>query len=341
MKLQTRIVLFSKLGEHLRTSLEGEKMQEVIAFAKSRNPWFTADNIKNAILNLSDVFLNATTLQVFIEGYPAGYFEKSCPKKIGIIAAGNIPLVGFQDLIHVILSGHVALFKASSQDEVLIRYMYAKMIELEPEVAPYFVFVDRLNAADAFIATGSGNSSRYFEYYFAKKPHIIRKNRTSVAVLDGSETKIQLGDLGNDIFSFFGLGCRNVSKIFVPKGYVFDSFFEAIEYWSTIRMHSKYNNNYDYMKAIYLVNKVTHLDNGFLLLKNDTSFASPIAVLFYQEYEQTVDVVALLKANDDTIQAVISDSPAIENALPFGQSQCPSLGTYADNVDVMAFLNTF
>ena len=255
-----------------------------------------------------------------------------------MIAAGNLPLVGFQDLLQIILSGNIVLYKASSQDEVLILYFLNILNSFNSEISNYIKIVDKLNNADAFIATGSSNSSRYFEYYFASKPHIIRKNRTSIAVLDGTENRIQLGNLGGDILNYFGLGCRNVSKLFVPKGYVFNTFFESIEFWNSIRMHSKYNNNYDYMKAIYLVNQVQHLDNGFLLLKEDENLTSPISVLFYEEYE-TLDLLnEKLAEMKDNLQVIVSENNAIQNKVNFGKSQTPCLNDFADSVDVISFL---
>jgi hypothetical protein len=336
MKLEERIMLFSELGKEIRALSQSDELLEVVSMAKSKNAWFTSDNIIKSIENIINAYLDKEKLNAFANNYILK--DLSNKKQIGIVAAGNIPLVAFQDIIHTILSGNIALIKPSTQDESLILYFFKKMQEINKEITNYYRFETKLNDADAFIATGSGNSSRYFEYYFAKKPHIIRKNRTSVAVLDGTETKIELADLANDIFTFFGLGCRNVSKIYVPEGYDFSLFFESIEYWNTINMHSKYNNNYDYMKAIYLVNRVEHLDNGFLLLKEDSSFASPISVLFYEKYAEIKTVNQALKNNQESIQVIISKNKKIENALSYGKSQTPQLADYADNVDTMKFL---
>lgn len=338
MKLEERIILFSDLGKSLNQKLENENLEEVLAFAKSKNGWFTIDNLKKSIRTIVDKYLNESELRNFVSFYPKVYFEQLEPKKVGIIAAGNIPLVGFQDIVHVMLCGHVAIYKASSQDEILIQYILKELKSINSDVEQCFILADRLNNMDAYIATGSGNTSRYFDYYFASKPHIIRKNRTSVAVLSGSETKIELADLGNDIFSYFGLGCRNIAKLFVPIGYDFTPFFEAIEYWNTISMHSKYNNNYDYMKSIYLVNGVQHLDNGFLLLKNDENLASPISTLFYEYYSDTETLKERLETQKDEIQVVVSKQQIAQNNYRFGESQTPSLADYADNVDTIEFL---
>jgi hypothetical protein len=340
MKLEKRIVLFRELGKSLIQKIETEEFNEVLAFAKSKNGWFTIDNLKKSIQTIVDKYLNESELRDFVALYPKEYFEPKEPKKVGIVAAGNIPLVGFQDIIHVILTGHVAVYKASSQDEILIQYILKDLKSINPDIEKALVLADRLNNLDAYIATGSGNTSRYFDYYFGSKPNIIRKNRTSVAVLTGEENKIELSDLGNDIFSYFGLGCRNIAKLFVPEGYDFTPLFEAIEYWNTISMHSKYNNNYDYMKSIYLVNGIQHLDNGFLLIKNDENLASPISTLFYENYTDLDSLAKRLESQKEEIQVVVSKLPITENIYRFGDSQSPGLADYADNVDTIKFLAT-
>ena len=340
MKLEERIVLFSNLGKSLNQKIDTQDFEEVLAYAKSKNGWFTIDNLKKSIQTIIDKYLNESELRNFVALYPKEYFEPTESKKVGIIAAGNIPLVGFQDLIHVILAGHVVVYKASTQDEILIQYIIRELKSINPEIETYIILADRLNNMDAYIATGSGNTSRYFDYYFGSKPNIIRKNRTSVAVLTGNETKIELADLGNDIFSYFGLGCRNIAKLFVPTDYDFTPFFEAIEYWNTISMHSKYNNNYDYMKSIYLVNGVPHLDNGFLLLKNDENLASPISTLFYENYTDLESLKKRLESQKDEIQVVVSKLPLNQTTYGFGESQSPKLADYADNVDTMEFLSS-
>jgi hypothetical protein len=339
MTLEKRIILFSTLGSSLESLLKTESFQEILQSAKNSNPWFTIDNLNNSIKSICQNYLVKNKLEELITQYPEAYFYPEKSKNVGLIAAGNIPLVGFQDFLHILLSGHKVLYKPSSQDEILILFIISKLKEINPEIEGFIEIVDKLNNADAYIATGSGNSARYFEYYFSKKPHIIRKNRTSVGILDGNENKIQLANLGNDIFDYFGLGCRNVSKLFVPIAYNFQLFFESIEYWNTIRMHSKYNNNYDYMKSIYLVNRQPHLDNGFLLLKEDRSLSSPISVLFYEEYESTDDLKSKLNAISENTQVIVNENLKLENSLNFGASQKPGLCDYADNIDVMEFLS--
>lgn len=265
-----------------------------------------------------------------------------CSAKIGLILAGNIPLVGFHDVLCVLASGHHALIKASSNDTRLIKYILNLLVEIAPEFKTRFTFVERLAHFDAVIATGSNNTSRYFEYYFGKVPHIIRKNRNSIALLTGNETKEQLFLLGHDIFDFFGLGCRNVSKLLVPAGYDFVPFFEAVEPHQPIIHHHKYNNNYDYNKSIYLVNSDKHLDNGFLLVKEDERLASPLAVLYFEYYDDMPAATSRLAELSEAIQCIVTHGHIdIGNqVVDFGQSQQPRLWDYADGVDTMAFLTT-
>ncbi|WP_394990285.1 hypothetical protein [Emticicia sp.] len=219
-----------------------------------------------------------------------------------------------------------------------MKFIINKLFELNPDFRNYIQIVDRLNDADALIATGSDNTAKHFEYYFAKKPHIIRKNRSSIAILSGDETKTDLGNLGNDIFQYFGLGCRNVSKLYVPQGYTFDKFYEAIEYWNTICLHHKYNNNYDYNKSIYLVNRVIHLDNGFLLLKEDEALVSPISVCFWETYNDEEHLKTLIENKRDKIQCIVSKGGYFENSYSFGEAQMPKLDDFADGVNTMEFL---
>ena len=336
MKFEERIVLFSELGNYITGMLNSTEWMEVYAAAKARNPWFTTDNVRLALKAVAAGFLSKEKLAAFTARYNPSFFEPEIPRKVGIVAAGNIPLVGLQDLIHVVLAGHIAFFKAATQDEVLMHFLIRKMKEIAPAVAEQIVTADKLTGMEAYIATGSGNTSRYFEYYFGKQPHIIRKNRVSVALLEGNESRIQLANLGNDLLAYFGLGCRNVSKIYVPQGYDFREFFEAIEYWNGITLHSKYVNNYDYNKSIFLVNGDKHLDNGFLLLKESTELHSPISTVFYEEYSHSGTVFTELEARKEEIQCLVTEM--LPEGVSFGQSQSPELWDYADGVDTLAFL---
>ncbi|MCC8407361.1 acyl-CoA reductase [Mucilaginibacter sp. UR6-1] len=331
----TYIQAFAALGEYLRQP--DEQLTQLIQTEKLHNAWFTPENIQSAIDAIA-VNLTIANLKQWLEQYPQN--ENKQPKSVGLILAGNIPLVGFHDVLSVILSGNRALIKASSQDARLIIYLLNKLVEINISIEGSFTFVERLQNFDAVIATGSDNTSRYFEYYFGKVPHIIRKNRNSIAVLTGNETREQLHTLGHDIFDYYGLGCRNVSKLLVPAGYDFTTFFESIEAYSEVGNHHKYHNNYDYNKSIYLVNRDKHYDNGFLLVKQDERLASPLAVLFYDEYEHLEAAETIINSQSDKIQCVVSvTSLKVNNqVVEFGQSQQPGLGDYADGIDTMKFL---
>lgn len=255
------------------------------------------------------------------------------PKMVGVIMAGNIPLVGFHDLMCVLLSGHFAVIKPSSQDDFLTRTIIAWLLEIEPKFKKDLEIRDRLNNVDALIATGSDNTARYFEYYFKDHPKIIRKNRTSVGVLDGGESTEELHALGRDLFWYFGLGCRNISKLLVPKDYDPKHFFESIESYSAIGDHYKYRNNYDYHKSILLVNGTKHLDNGFLLWKPTQDLVSPISILHVEEYVDEDQLNAILDSYSEKLQCVVG-----KLGIPFGQAQLPEPWDYPDNVDTMRFL---
>ncbi|KRT16006.1 acyl-CoA reductase [Pedobacter ginsenosidimutans] len=326
------IIAFNKLGKLLTnpTDILGNAFYS----AESTNAWFTAENIKKSILSFAEM-LNEADLAIWFKSVK---FSTS-PKKVGLILAGNIPLVGLHDVLSVLATGNIALIKLSSADDKLIKAVIAELVKIEPAFEDKIEYVERLKDFDAVIATGSNNSSRYFDYYFSKVPNIIRKNRNSVAVLDGAESFEDIQNLGNDIFDYFGLGCRNVSKIYFPKGYDIANFYEGVESFQPIINHFKYNNNYDYNKSIYLVNAAKHFDNGFLLLKEDESLTSPLAVLFYEEYEQLQALEDKLKNQSENIQCVISKSPLSLNTFGFGQSQHPKLWDYADNVNTVEFLN--
>lgn len=312
------------------------ELNEIISDELHYNAWFTPENVKKAVTSIGHM-LNSADLETWLGKYT---FNNS-NKKVGLILAGNIPLVGFHDVLCVLASGNHALIKASSQDSHLIKYMLEKLVEIDNSFAGSFSFIERLENFDAVIATGSNNTSRYFDYYFGKVPNIIRKNRNSIAVLTGNETAEQLHELGHDIFDYYGLGCRNVSKLLVPDGYNFNFFFESIEDYSPIIHHHKYNNNYDYNKSIYLVNSDKHFDNGFLLLKQDERLTSPLAVLFYSNYDDIKDAERIINTESEKIQCVVSATPLDVNnqVVAFGQSQQPKLWDYADGIDTMEFLS--
>jgi hypothetical protein len=260
------------------------------------------------------------------------------PKKVAIIMAGNIPLVGFHDFLSVLISGHQVIVKQSSNDKHLLPFLTKYLEHIEPEFKGNIEFTEeKLHDFDAVIATGSDNTARYFEYYFKDKPSIIRKNRNSVAVLTGSETETDLKHLSEDIFRYYGLGCRNVSKLFVPKDYNFDAFFKGVYDWHPIINEAKYANNYDYNKAVYLMSEFDMLENGFLMIKEDASYASPIATVFYEYYNDLEALKLKLKTEQKNIQCVVSKG-VLNDEIGFGQTQKPELWDYADAIDTIAFL---
>ncbi|WP_298533340.1 acyl-CoA reductase [uncultured Algibacter sp.] len=349
MQLQERIDAFVKLGDFLRQFsnediLKAENIEHNNIFfdgfkhqlklATEHNGWFTQDNIRFAINSWSEA-LTLENLNTWLGPYN---MDKIASKQVAIIMAGNIPLVGFHDFLSVLICGHDVLVKQSSNDKQLLPYLAKYLEYIEPQFNEKIVFTEeKVEGFDAVIATGSNNTARYFEYYFKGKPSIIRNNRNSVAVLTGNETTDDLKNLSDDIFRYYGLGCRNVSKLFVPKGYKFDTFFESIYHWHPIIEKAKYANNYDYNKAVYLMSEFDMLENGFFMIKEDESFASPIATVFYEYYQDTNQLKELLKTKKEQIQCIVS-SGFMENEIAFGATQKPQLWDYADDVDSIEFL---
>nr|WP_294935592.1 acyl-CoA reductase [uncultured Flavobacterium sp.] len=311
------------------------RFTDLIELSQSHNGWFTPEQVHFAINSWAEA-LTEHNLNEWLSKYD---FSGIQPKTVGLILAGNIPLVGFHDFLSVLISGHKVLVKTSSNDQKLLPFLAEYLIAVAPEMAEYITFTEgKLENFDAVIATGSNNTARYFEYYFKDKPSIIRKNRNSVAILDGKESKEDLIALGEDIFRYFGLGCRNVSKLFVPKGYDFKLFFEAIFAYGDIIYYEKYANNYDYNKAVFLMSQFQLLDNEFLTLKEDPGYASPITSVFYEFYEDLEALTLRLKNDEEQLQCVVSNK-LTENSIPFGETQKPKLWDYADNVDTLEFLN--
>ena len=313
-----------------------EDFENLIQLSQSHNGWYTPENVYFSIQSWA-IALTEENLNKWLSAYN---FNEENSKNVGLILAGNIPLVGFHDFLSVLISGNNVLVKTSSNDQFLLPFIAKYLIAVEAEFANKITFVEgKLEHFDAVIATGSNNTARYFEYYFKDKPSIIRKNRNSVAILNGEETKEQLIALGEDIFRYFGLGCRNVSKLFVPKGYSFNAFFEAIFEYQDIIHYEKYTNNYDYNKAVFLMSNFKLLDNGFLTIKEDNSYASPISSVFYEYYDSIEDLQILLQSENEQIQCIVSNN-LVENSIDFGSTQKPNLWDYADNVDTISFLLT-
>ena len=345
MKKTDRIAALTELGKFLSQftetnnspDYETANFENLILGSAHFNGWFIEENVRSAVAGIA-FMLERDKLEKWLANYT--FPENKIPKRVVVIMAGNIPMVGFHDFLCVLISGNTCVAKLSSQDNRLLKAVAAKLIAIDSRFKDSIVFEEgKLENIDAVIATGSNNTSRYFEYYFGKYPNIIRKNRNSVAVLTGHETPEQLALLGDDIFMYFGLGCRNVSKLYVPEGYNFDDFFNAIESRKKIVFHSKYANNYDYNKAILLVGKQLHFDNGFLLLKEDEALSTPVSRLNYSFYKDLTAVKAELEIRKNEIQCVVSAHPSDFNSgVSFGESQKPDLWDYADGVDTMAFL---
>ncbi len=334
MQLNQRINAFVDLGKFLGKIEFENEFESILRKAEAENGWFTQENIKFALKSWGDA-LSKENLQRWISQYKIEDIE---PKTVAIIMAGNIPLVGFHDFLSVLISGNKVLAKLSSNDKTLLPFLAEYLISVEPEFKNYIEFTDgKLENFDAVIATGSNNTARYFEYYFGKYPNIIRKNRNSAAILTGNETEEELKNLADDIFIYFGLGCRNVSKLYIPENYDFEAFFKGMFSWKEIIHNHKYINNYDYNKAVYLMDSFPLLDNEFMLLKEDTAFSSPISVVFYEKYNSLEDLSKELEEQSENIQCVVSKA-GINNEIPFGKAQNPELWDYADGIDTVEFL---
>jgi len=338
MTLKQRVESFSELGMILRDALEGitnsysTDIEKHINNQQLKNPWFTPDNVKLAIKSIADELTYENLLE-WTNCYPS-LNDDNKSINVGVIMAGNIPLAGFHDFLSVLITGNNIIAKTSSKDQDLIVLIGRILSEINPEFKNKIIFNEgTLKDFDAVIATGSDNSSRYFEYYFRKYYHIIRRNRNSIAVIRGTESEKELTSLGKDVFSYFGFGCRNVSKIYFPEGY---RISELTKYWvgySSIINHNKYANNYDYNKAIFQVNREEFIDTGYLIFRENKSIASPVAVLFYEFYNSVNDVYKTIEKERDRIQCVIS-----KNDTPFGNAQSPHLWDYADGIDTVDFL---
>lgn len=344
MKMEERKNSFIQLGKILNHFIENTPwvdyscglsedeynlFNELIVKAKIHNPWFTENNVRKSIAGIV-AMLQKEELENWTNSY---HFEPETLRNVGVIMAGNIPMVGFHDFMCVLISGNKVKAKLSSEDNLLLPFISKFLIHLDERFEDRIEFVQQLKEYDAIIATGSDNSARYFESYFAKVPHIIRKNRTSVAVISGNESEQELSSFAEDVFLYFGKGCRNVTKVLVPKGYDLNKLFKAFYPYKEIVNHNKYANNYDYNKAIYMMNQIELIENGFLLMKEDLSLHSPLSVLNYHFYESNEQVDSYLAANTEKIQCVVGSA-----YIPFGKAQSPSISDYADGVDTMKFL---
>lgn len=349
MTLEKRINAFVELGSFLTQYSSKHQNDKLVVLnqlffndfdilinnQKPFNGWFTPENVALAIDAVAGM-LTRENLEKWLIKYSIK--ENNIPKRVGVVMAGNIPLVGFHDFLSVLITGNIVVAKTSKEDSLLIKKIAEILIKIEPDFKQQIEFTDKLENFDAVIATGSNNTARYFEYYFGKYPNIIRKNRNSVAVLSGHETAEELVELGKDIFQYFGLGCRNVSKLYVPKNYSFNLFFESIlKDYQHVVDNNKYGNNYDYNRAVYLLGNNALLDNNFVLLKEEASLSSPVAVLHYEFYNDLEQLTQQLKIQNEQIQCIVSHLD-IPQAINLGKAQQPDLWDYADGVDTLEFL---
>jgi len=332
MNLKRRIEVLTQLGEALQNKTDQAAMAKM-AFA--RNNWFTVENTRNMLQAIADNYLSAEKLQEWMARYDFSKTDETPSKTVGLVMAGNIPLVGFHDFLSVFICGHKPQIKLSEKDDKLMHYLYQLLLQIDKGIQNEMEIVPRLKDFDAVIATGSNNSARYFHYYFGKYPHIIRKNRGSVAVLSGQETEADIYQLGKDIFQYFGLGCRSVSKLMLPKGYDFNFLLGELNAYKEVSMHSKYRNNFDYHLAIYLLDKVEHLVNDAVIVIEKEAIGSPAAVLHYEYYADENALQNRLQEQAEDIQCVVGLS---NGYLDFGQAQKPELWDYADKVDTVEFL---
>ena len=339
-----RIIAFSELGTLFKENIDKKEnkkfpewdllLEETLIESKSYNTWFTIDNLKLSLNNWSKS-LEENILFDWLSKYN---IEDKSKKRIAIIMAGNIPAVGFHDLLCSLLLNFDCLVKLSSDDKLLIPFIVRFLESRNKKLKNKVVFESKkLKNFDGVIATGNNNSHRYFDYYFSKYPNLLRKTRHSIAVLDGNESDKDLSNLSNDIFNYFGLGCRSVSKVFLPKGYDLDLLFNAFFIHKEIINHNKYANNFDYNKAVYLMSNEKFIENGFLILKKETKLGSPIGCLFYEFYDNVEDITKLILNNSDSIQCVASNLNLKTN-IQFGQTQCPNISDYADSNDTIKFL---
>ena len=332
MNLQEKIDTLEALGNTLASA----DLSEVSERSRLANPWFTKENTRAALDSVIHMFLNKEALEKWVSNYRIP--EKQTRKKVGLVLAGNIPMVGFHDLLCVFMANQQALIKYSDKDNILIPWVLENLAAINPETKSFFTPVDKITDYQAVIATGSNNTARYFSYYFRHVPHIIRKNRNAVSILTGNETREELQGLAKDIFLFFGLGCRNVSKIIVPNGYDFSHFFSVLDGWKHLAFHNKYKNNLDYNHALFLLNKQPFLAHEVLLLLQSADITSRVACLHYEYYTDPVEVKQRLAGQEDEIQCIVSHEESLNYRVPFGQAQNPTLETYADNVDTLSFL---
>lgn len=342
MNTENQVLGLTKLSQYIQDFLAKDQptyneddagFESLLKKSQIENPWFTIENQRFALQQWTDLLTEEN-----INNWLKEYQISKISKRVGLIMAGNIPLVGFHDVISVVLSNHVPVIKLSSKDKYMIPFLLKKWNEFS-EGSITFEFIERLENFDAVIATGSNNTARYLEYYFKNHLHIIRKNRTSIAVLKGDETEEELKLLAEDIFRYFGLGCRNVTRLFIPQDFVIDRLFESFLKFQEIINHNKYANNYEYNRAIYLLNQDKFWDNNFVMLKEDEKLFSPLSVINFSRYSSLDEVKGFIAENEENIQCIVAKEELGLDSVRPGEAQNPGLDTYADNVDTMKFLS--
>ena len=352
MNLKNRIEAFVELGDFLKQFADSktkkithrlnsefyQDFENLLKKVSAENLWFTSTNVRSSIKGVCH-FLKEPDINEWLHSYKVS--NKSSGIKVAVVMAGNIPMVGFHDMMCVLMCGHTFIGKLSSKDNQLLDFVAKLLIYINPEFEELIIFESgqlRSNVGfDAVLATGSNNSARYFNAYFSKYPNIIRKNRNSVAVISGNESSDQLQALGKDIFIYFGLGCRNVSKLYLPVGYDVTNLFQHWQSYKSIIDHSKYTNNYDYQRSLLLMNKISHFDNGFVLLQENEGIASPVGIVYYEFYYELKYIEQKLNSESESIQCIVGSD--LNHAIPFGKAQEPQLWDYADDVDTMLFLS--
>lgn len=336
MTIQERIFALIELGKHLRG--KDEYLEAIMHRTYHHNKWFTLESQQQAVQSIGRYFLDEQKIRQWADRYDIP--ETTDPvRKVGLVMAGNVPLVGFHDVISVFLAGHKALIKLSDKDPYLLPYLLKLLDRIDQRAGDYFELVEHLRGFDAVIATGSNNSSRYFDYYFADIPSIIRKNRNAVAVLSGEESEGELKALGEDVFQYFGLGCRNVAKIYVPENYTFDPLLEALHEYREIVLHNKYKNNFDYNLAIQVLNKVPYRSNGCIILLEKKEIQSRVGEMYFEYYSDLGALEEEIERRKEEIQCVVSKEGLLSRpTLPFGKAQQPELWDYPDGVDTVEFL---
>lgn len=335
-----RLQAFQRLGKQIAVLLKNGEFNTVIHQQSIENKWFTEENCRFA-LNALTKMLDEKSCEAFFQKYQHLFQKEQNSQKIAVIAAGNIPCAAFHDFFCILVSGNQFIGKLSKQDALLLPFLSKMLIKIAPELENYIAFVEKLPLFDKIIATGSNNSARYFEYYFKDYPLLLRKNRNSIAVLTGKESDEELAKLSIDVFQYFGLGCRSVSKIYVPKNYDFTKLIYVFqEHSNSLLQHNGYVNNYEYHRAIYAINRTPVYDGNSFLLVQNYALASPIAVIYYEEYEKTDDILNLIQLHKTEIQCVVSSDSAIKNRIIFGETQSPSLFDYPDKEDILLFCMT-